>query len=86
MREEKVSSPLANWGFGGLNEGVRAGLLTYIHLRVGRDEADEMLRGTPFVAVRDGEGQVSRACASGAGRACASATRSAPSTGCTTST
>ncbi|HEX6184142.1 MAG TPA: NHL repeat-containing protein [Pyrinomonadaceae bacterium] len=60
VREEKVSSPLANWGFGGLNEGVRAGLMTYIHLRVGRDEKDEMLRGTPFVAVRDGEGRVAR--------------------------
>jgi sugar lactone lactonase YvrE len=60
VREEKVSSPLANWGFGGLNEGVRAGLMTYVHLRVGRDEKDVMLRGTPFVAVRDGEGRVER--------------------------
>jgi hypothetical protein len=60
VREEKVSSPLANWGFGGLNEGVRAALMTYVHLRVGRDEKDEMLRGTPFVPVRDGEGRVAR--------------------------
>ncbi len=60
VRDEKVSSPLANWGFGGLNEGLRAGLMAYIHLRVGRDEKDEMLRGTTFVAVRDGEGKVAR--------------------------
>jgi sugar lactone lactonase YvrE len=60
VRDERVSSPLANWGFGGLNEGVRAGLMTYVHLRVGRDEKDEMLRGTPFVAVRDGGGRVGR--------------------------
>jgi hypothetical protein len=60
VREEKVSSPLANWGFGGLNEGMRAALMTYVHLRVGRDERDEMLRGTPFVAVRDAEGRVTR--------------------------
>ncbi|HEX8353282.1 MAG TPA: hypothetical protein VF611_10300, partial [Pyrinomonadaceae bacterium] len=60
VRDEKVSSPLANWGFGGLNEGVRAGLMTYVHLRVGRDEKDEMLRGAPFVGVRDGEGRVAR--------------------------
>ncbi|HEY0169794.1 MAG TPA: NHL repeat-containing protein [Pyrinomonadaceae bacterium] len=61
VREEKVSSPLANWGFGGLNEGVRAGLMTYVHLRVGRDGRDEMLGGvTPFVAVRDAEGKVER--------------------------
>jgi glucose/arabinose dehydrogenase len=60
VREEKVASPLPNWGFGGLNEGVRAGLLTYVHLRVGRDERDEMLRDTPFTPVRDGAGKVVR--------------------------
>jgi DNA-binding beta-propeller fold protein YncE len=60
VREEKISSPLANWGFGGLNEGVRAGLMTYVHLRVGRDVKGEMLGGMPFVAVRDGEGKVAR--------------------------
>jgi sugar lactone lactonase YvrE len=60
VREEKVTSPLPNWGFGGLNEGVRAGLMTYIHLRVGRDEKDQMLGGTPFTPVRDGAGKVSR--------------------------
>jgi sugar lactone lactonase YvrE len=60
VREEKVSSPLANWGFGSLNEGLRSGLLSYVHLRVGRDEHDEMLKGTPFVAVRDDAGQVAR--------------------------
>jgi sugar lactone lactonase YvrE len=60
VREEKVSSPLANWGFGTLNEGVRAGLITYVHLRVGRDEHDAMLKGTPFVGVRDGAGKVAR--------------------------
>jgi sugar lactone lactonase YvrE len=60
VREEKVTSPLPNWGFGGLNEGVRAGLMTYVHLRVGRDEHDTMLRNTPFVAVRDEAGKVAR--------------------------
>ncbi|HEX7957114.1 MAG TPA: hypothetical protein VF508_09235, partial [Pyrinomonadaceae bacterium] len=60
VREEKVSGPLANWGFGGLNEGVRAGLMTYVHLRVGRDKDDRALDGTPFVAVRDGAGKVVR--------------------------
>jgi sugar lactone lactonase YvrE len=60
VREEKVASPLPNWGFGGLNEGVRVGLMTYVHLRVGRDEQDRMLGGTRFVALRDGAGKVSR--------------------------
>ena len=30
--EEKVTSPLAGWGFGTLNEGLRVGLITYVHL------------------------------------------------------
>ncbi|HEV7892082.1 MAG TPA: NHL repeat-containing protein [Pyrinomonadaceae bacterium] len=60
VREEKVASPLPNWGFGGLNEGVRVGLMTYVHLRVGRDEQDRMLAGTPFTPVRDEAGKVSR--------------------------
>jgi sugar lactone lactonase YvrE len=58
--EEKVTSPLANWGFGTLNEGLRVGLITYVHLRVGRDEHDTMLKGAPFVAVRDAGGRVAR--------------------------
>jgi hypothetical protein len=58
--EEKVTSPLANWGFGTLNEGLRVGLITYVHLRVGRDEREDMLKGTPFVAVRDAAGRVAR--------------------------
>jgi sugar lactone lactonase YvrE len=57
---EKVTSPLPNWGFGTLNEGLRVGLITYVHLRVGRDERDQMLNGTPFVAVRDPSGKVAR--------------------------
>jgi sugar lactone lactonase YvrE len=61
VREEKVTSPLPNFGFDTLNEGLRAGLITYVHLRVGRDEHGEMLDGTPFVAVRGGdEGKVVR--------------------------
>ncbi|MFN2481835.1 MAG: NHL repeat-containing protein [Pyrinomonadaceae bacterium] len=58
--DEKVSSPLANWGFGGLNEGLRVGLFSYIHMRVGRDERDRVLEGTPFVEVRDREGKLVR--------------------------
>jgi sugar lactone lactonase YvrE len=60
VREEKVAGPLPNWGFGGLNEGLRAGLMTYVHLRVGRDEHDAMLGGTPFAPVRDEAGKVVR--------------------------
>ncbi|HEY0079240.1 MAG TPA: hypothetical protein VGB73_11385 [Pyrinomonadaceae bacterium] len=58
--EEKVTSPLANWDFGGLNEGVQIGLMTYVHLRVGRDAKDEPLSSIPFIIQRDTEGKVSR--------------------------
>jgi streptogramin lyase len=60
VRDEKVTSPLANWGFGTLNEGFRAGLMTYVHLRVGRDQQDGMLDTNVFIPVRDGGGKVAR--------------------------
>ncbi|HZI19847.1 MAG TPA: NHL repeat-containing protein [Pyrinomonadaceae bacterium] len=59
-RDEKVRSPLPNWGFGHLNEGLRVGLVAYIHQHVGRDEKGVMLAGTPFLAVRDEAGKVVR--------------------------
>jgi sugar lactone lactonase YvrE len=34
----KVSDPLPNWGFGALGEGISIGDLSYIHMRVGRDQ------------------------------------------------
>ena len=60
VREEKVTGPLANWGFGTLNEGFRAGLMVYVHLRVGRSEQDEMLDPKVFIPVRDSAGKVVR--------------------------
>jgi hypothetical protein len=60
VRDEKVTSPLADWGFGTLNEGFRAGLMTYVHLRVGRSERDEMLDTNVFIPVRDAAGKVAR--------------------------
>ena len=38
---EKVSSPIANWGFDGASEGITVGLFSYIHIRVGRNSAGE---------------------------------------------
>jgi hypothetical protein len=60
VRDEKVAGPLPNFGFDTLNEGLRAGLITYVHLRVGRNQNDEMLEGSPFSAVRDEGGKVAR--------------------------
>lgn len=34
--DEKTSSPVSNWGFQESGEGIRLGLMSYIHLHVGR--------------------------------------------------
>ena len=39
VMDEKVSSPIPNWGFHESGEGVRIGLMSYIHLYVGRTAA-----------------------------------------------
>jgi hypothetical protein len=36
-RSEKVSSPMSNWDFNGLGEGIHVGLFSYIHIRIGRN-------------------------------------------------
>ena len=43
LRSEKVTSPIANWGFDDLSEGIRIGVVSYIHIRLGRDKD-----GNPF--------------------------------------
>ncbi|HEX8459545.1 MAG TPA: hypothetical protein VF656_19790 [Pyrinomonadaceae bacterium] len=58
--DEKVESPLTNWGHGELNEGTRVGVLTYVHLRVGRSERDELFDEQRFMPVRDPEGKLRR--------------------------
>lgn len=57
VHDEKVASPLSNWGFGSLNEGLRVGLMVYVHMNVGRTMKDELLDAPQFVLVRDGEGK-----------------------------
>lgn len=58
--DEKVTSPLCNWAFGELNEGLRVGLFSYIHLRVGRDAQDHLLDDRRFIPVSDEHGQIRR--------------------------
>ncbi|MGB7922066.1 MAG: NHL repeat-containing protein [Pyrinomonadaceae bacterium] len=55
--DEKVRSPLSNWGLGELGEGIQVGLMTYIHIRVGRDVKDEPLTDARFQLLRDEEGK-----------------------------
>jgi sugar lactone lactonase YvrE len=61
VHEEKVTGALSNWGFDSLNEGLRVGLISYVHLFVGRNEKNEPLDDERFIPVRDEpEGTVSR--------------------------
>lgn len=53
---EKVSSPLPNWGFGGGNEGIALNLMSYIHIRVGRNEKDEIQDQDKFKPILDATG------------------------------
>jgi len=58
--DEKVESPLTNWGHGELNEGLRVGVMTYVHLRVGRSERDALLDEARFTPQRDAQGKLTR--------------------------
>ena len=60
VHDEKVSNPLSNWGFGNLNEGVRVGLMVYVHLHVGRTLEGEPLDAPQFVMLRDAAGKPTR--------------------------
>src|SRR6185369_9026515 len=57
VRSEKVISPLANWGFDSLNEGFRVGVVSYIHIHVGRDKDEVMFSDPRFTPVLDGAGR-----------------------------
>jgi len=56
--DEKVSSPISIWGAGGLNEGIRVGVMTYVHLRVGRNRDDSEIDSSKFSLARDETGAV----------------------------
>ena len=60
VRAEKVAAPLANWGFGGLNEGLRVGIMSYIHMHVGRDKDANAFDDPRFVALRGDDGKTAR--------------------------
>jgi hypothetical protein len=55
VRDEKVTSPLPNWGFDSLNEGFRVGIVSYIHMHVGRDKDAKMFDDPRFIQMREGE-------------------------------
>ena len=60
VRSEKVTSPLANWAFGSINEGVRVGVVSYIHIHVGRDKDAKMFDDPRFIPMNDAEQKLAR--------------------------
>jgi sugar lactone lactonase YvrE len=60
VRSEKIASPLSNWGFSSINEGVRVGVVSYIHIHVGRDKDAKMFDDRRFISVNDAEGKLAR--------------------------
>lgn len=60
VADEKVSSPVPNWDYGGVGEGIAVDNFSYIHMRVGRGARDELLDPDRFAAVRDDAGKVQR--------------------------
>ncbi len=60
VHSEKVISPLSNWGFESLNEGFRAGVVSYIHIHLGRDKDGKMFDDPRFIPVYDAEGKLAR--------------------------
>ena len=60
VRSEKVTSVQSNWGFDTLNEGFRVGVISYIHMHVGRDKDAKMFDDSRFIPVNNGEGKLVR--------------------------
>ncbi|MGZ8294137.1 MAG: gluconolaconase [Telluria sp.] len=57
---EKVSSPLPNWGYGGVGEGISLDKFSYIHMRVGRSLKDAPFDAARFAVVSDETGKPAR--------------------------
>jgi sugar lactone lactonase YvrE len=60
VADAKVSSPVPNWSYEGLAEGMRTDLITYIHMRVGRTPHGALIDPAKFALIRDDQGKVER--------------------------
>jgi DNA-binding beta-propeller fold protein YncE len=60
VRTGVVTSPLSTGAFGSLNEWLRVGPITYVHIRVGRTRGNAVLDTARFVPTWDERGQLTR--------------------------
>lgn len=58
VMDEKVSSLIPAWGFEGSSEGIHLGLMSYIHIRVGRDANGQIQAPDKFKARLDPTGKL----------------------------
>ncbi|MBI3650659.1 MAG: SMP-30/gluconolactonase/LRE family protein [Acidobacteria bacterium] len=56
IMDEKVSAPISTWGYNDSGEGIHIGLMSYIHIRVGRDMKDRIQIGEKFKPRLDAQG------------------------------
>jgi sugar lactone lactonase YvrE len=56
--DEKVSSPVANWDYGGAGEGIQIGAMSYIHVRIGRNATDENQSPDRFKLMTGSDGAI----------------------------
>ncbi|WP_229421721.1 NHL repeat-containing protein [Massilia aquatica] len=60
VADEKVSSPVSNWAFGEVGEGMSIDSMAYIHMRVGRTGKDAPLDPARFIMLDNEKGKPAR--------------------------
>ncbi|MDQ1923886.1 SMP-30/gluconolactonase/LRE family protein [Massilia pseudoviolaceinigra] len=60
VADEKVSSPVPNWAFGDVGEGMSVDSMAYIHMRVGRTVKDAPLDPARFIMLDNEKGKAAR--------------------------
>lgn len=60
VADEKVSSPVPNWAFGEVGEGMSLDSMAYIHMRVGRTVKDAPLDPARFIMLNNEKGKAER--------------------------
>lgn len=60
VRSEKITGPLPNWAFGSINEGIRVGVISYIHIHVGRDKDGKLFDDERFIPINGPDGKLAR--------------------------
>jgi sugar lactone lactonase YvrE len=58
VMDEKVSAPISTWGFENTGEGIHVGVMSYIHIRIGRDISNKIQIAEKFKPRFDDTGKL----------------------------